>query len=74
MACALPTHANREMALLSHIFNQARAWGYTNATNPCSGIKGHRETARDRYVTDFEYTAVWDATDADLRDAWPWLC
>lgn len=63
------TRANREKALLSHIFNQARAWGYTNAQNPCAGIKGHRETGRDRYVTDAEYLAVWNAADADLRDA-----
>jgi len=26
--------AKRERALLSHIFNQARAWGYTDAPNP----------------------------------------
>ena len=64
-----PTRANREKALLSHIFNQARAWGYTDAPNPCAGVRGHRETGRDRYVTDAEYQAVWEAADADLRDA-----
>lgn len=61
--------ANREKALLSHVFNQARAWGYTNASNPCIGIKGHREAGRDRYVTDQEYAAVRASADADLRDA-----
>ena len=61
--------ANREKALLSHVFNQARAWGYTSAPNPCAGIKGHRETGRDRYVTDQEYGAVWTAADDALRDA-----
>ncbi len=61
--------ANREKALLSHVINQARAWGYTNAPNPCAGIHGHRETGRDRYVEDTEYQAVWDAADAVLRDA-----
>jgi integrase len=50
--------ANREKALLSHLFNQARAWGYTNATNPCAGVKGFREVGRDRYVTDDEFNAV----------------
>jgi integrase len=63
------TRANREKALLSHIFNQARAWGYTDAPNPCAGVRGHRETGRDRYVSDAEYLAVWNAADADLRDA-----
>lgn len=64
-----PTRANREKALLSHIFNQARAWGYTDAPNPCAGIRGYREDGRDRYVTDDEYRAVWLAADPDLRDA-----
>jgi integrase len=63
------TRANREKALLSHIFNKARAWGYTSAPNPCAGVKGHRETGRDRYVTDAEYLAVWNAADTALRDA-----
>jgi len=63
------TRANREKALLSHIFNHARAWGYTNAPNPCAGIRGHKEAGRDRYVTDDEYRAVWTAADDDLRDA-----
>lgn len=63
------TRANREKALLSHIFNQARAWGYTNAPNPCAGIRGHREIGCDRYVSDDEYRAVWNAADEDLRDA-----
>lgn len=63
------TRANREKALLSHIFNQARAWGYTSAPNPCTGIKGHRETGRDRYVSDDEYRDVWRAADEAVRDA-----
>jgi integrase len=63
------TRANREKALLSHIFNHARAWGYTDAPNPCAGIRGFREAGRDRYVSDSEYQAVWLAADPDLRDA-----
>jgi integrase len=43
--------------------------GYTNAPNHCTGIRGHREAGRDRYVTDAEYQAVWDVADVDLRDA-----
>lgn len=61
--------ANREKALLSHLFNHARAWGYTNAPNPCAGVKGHKETGRDRYVSDDEYQAVWNAADQVTRDA-----
>jgi len=64
-----PVRANREKALLSHIFNHARAWGYTSAPNPCAGIRGHREAGRDRYVTDAEYQAVWAVADDGVRDA-----
>ncbi len=61
--------ANREKALLSHIFNMARAWGYTDAPNPCAGIKGFREDGRDKYVEDAEFQAVKDAADGPTRDA-----
>lgn len=44
--------ANREKALISHIWNYARENGYTKLPNPCAGIKGFRETARDAYVDD----------------------
>lgn len=61
--------ANREKALLSHIFNKAREWGYTDGTNPCQGVKGFKEAGRDRYVSDSEFQAVWDNADQTLRDA-----
>ncbi len=61
--------ANREKALLSHIFNKAREWGYTDATNPCQGVKGFKEYGRDRYVSDAEFYAVWEQADQTLRDA-----
>ena len=39
--------ANREKALLSHLFNKAREWGYTDAPNPCQGVIGlHRGRPR----------------------------
>lgn len=50
--------ANREKALFSHIFNKAREWGYTKATNPCQGVKGFKESGRDRYVSDDEFERV----------------
>ena len=61
--------ANREKALFSHIFNFAREYGYTNATNPCAGVRGHRETGRDRYVEDDEFMAVWNAAHYTVQDA-----
>lgn len=63
------TRANREKALLSHLFNKAREWGYTDAPNPCAGVKGHKETGRDRYVEDYEFAAVWAKAHYTVQDA-----
>jgi integrase len=64
-----PVRANREKALLSHLWNFARDAGYTALANPCAGIKGNKEKARDVYVDDATYLAFWKAADRPLRDA-----
>lgn len=64
-----PVRANREKALLSHIFNKAREWGYTNTANPCQGVRGFRETGRTRYVQDAEFAAVKRAASPVVADA-----
>lgn len=51
------------------MFNKAREWGYTDATNPCQGVKGFKESGRDRYVSDDEFQAVWEKADQTTRDA-----
>ncbi|HEV2540255.1 MAG TPA: tyrosine-type recombinase/integrase [Frateuria sp.] len=61
--------ANREKALLSHIWNWARATGYTALANPCAGVKGFKETGRDVYVEDDMFEAVWKEACRPLRDA-----
>lgn len=61
--------ANREKALLSHIFNFAREKGLTDQANPCAGIDGYEETGRDIYIDDEVFRAVWDAAEPHLRDA-----
>ncbi|HUX89118.1 MAG TPA: tyrosine-type recombinase/integrase [Gallionellaceae bacterium] len=61
--------ANREKALFSHIFNFARALGYTDAPNPCAGIKGYRETGRDRYIEHSEFSSVWEKAHYTVQDA-----
>ena len=60
---------NREIAVLSAIFNRAREWGYTRAANPCAGVRRNAERGRDRYITDEEYRQLHVAADAVLRDA-----
>ncbi|WP_072632849.1 tyrosine-type recombinase/integrase [Pandoraea apista] len=61
--------ANREKALFSHFWNKAREWGYTNLQNPCAGIKGFRERARDVYIEDAQYRAIYENARQPLRDA-----
>lgn len=61
--------ANREIALLSHIFTIAREWGLTDKANPCFGVRRNKEKPRDYYAGE----AVWDAVYAqavqELKDA-----
>ncbi|WP_298234893.1 tyrosine-type recombinase/integrase [uncultured Azohydromonas sp.] len=66
---AAKARANREKALLSHVFNKAREWGFTSAANPCQGVKGFKEAGRDRYVTDDEFRAVWEHAHPAVQDA-----
>lgn len=64
-----PVRANREKALLSAIWNFARETGYTALANPCSGVKGNRETGRDIYIEDDLLLRVWEHADQPLKDA-----
>lgn len=64
-----PISANREVSLLSHIWNFARDRGYTDLPNPCAGIKKNRERGRDVYVEDSVFSAVYAVADQALRDA-----
>lgn len=61
--------ANREIALLSLVWNWARETGLTDRPNPCAGVRKHRERARARYVTDAEYQAVYEHAPEWLRIA-----
>lgn len=62
--------AQREKALLSHIWNWARGERYTDLPNPCAGIRsGKGSKGRDTYIEDSEYKAIWEAGSATLRDA-----
>lgn len=63
------TRANREKALLSHLWNWCRSKGYTKLPNPCAGIKGFHEEGRDEYVEDDQFEAIWQHADDCLRDA-----
>lgn len=61
--------ANREIAVLSIIFNWARERGIVDCPNPCLGVKRNEENHRSRYVTDAEYLEVWNRAGPVLQDA-----
>lgn len=61
--------ANREIAVLSSIYNLAREWGYTTNENPCTGVRKNKEVPRDYYAEADVWNAVYDAGVIELRDA-----
>ncbi|MGL6339023.1 MAG: tyrosine-type recombinase/integrase [Waterburya sp.] len=64
------TRANREIALFSHVFNCAREWGYTDSTNPCLGVKRHKEqTRKNIYIDNQKFMLVFNAGCAELKRA-----
>lgn len=66
-----PVRANREKACLSACFSWIIRTGKTTAqVNPCmqkSGTKGNAEKKRERYVTNAEYLAVYEAAGTQVR-------
>lgn len=63
------TRANREIALLSHVFNTAREWGLCQQANPCQGVRKNKEKPRDYYADDVVWKAVYNQACHELRDA-----
>jgi integrase len=61
--------ANREIALLSHVINFARARGVVEMANPCAGVRKNKEVGRERYLDDVEYAVIYAKADEVLRDA-----
>lgn len=61
--------ANRELALLSSLWNWARESGYTSLTNPVAGVKRNKETGREVYMADAVYNAIYLAGDQTVKDA-----
>lgn len=61
--------ANREITLLSHVFNMAREWGYTAKDNPARGIRKSKEQPRDFYADKAVWDAVYAKASEELKDA-----
>jgi integrase len=60
--------ANREKSCLSAVFTAALKWHLVD-TNPCRLVPKLREAARDRYVTDTEFMAVYRLASPMLQSA-----
>lgn len=52
-----PNMANRTLSLLRLTFSYAVEWQLVDS-NPCIGVKRHKEAKRGRYITDSEYTKI----------------
>lgn len=61
--------ANRELALLSHIYNTGREWGVITCDNPVTGVRKNKEKPREFYATDEIWSAVYSQGSPELRDA-----
>lgn len=61
--------ANREIALLSHVFNMAREWGLTERENPCQGVRKNKEVPRDYYANAVVWDAVYGMAGPELKEA-----
>ncbi len=63
-----PVMANRIKSVLSALWNWARSRGLTDLTNPCAGIRGHREIPRTVIVTPAMFWSIYDRADQVLKD------
>lgn len=62
--------ANREKALLSHVFTWAmrhEKWGTMITINPCRGVHRNKETKRIRIVEDHEFQAVYTRAPSNVQ-------
>lgn len=55
-----PVSGNRELAIISVAWNWALERDYLTQVNPCNVVKPNEEKARDRYVSEEEYQAIFD--------------
>jgi integrase len=60
-----PIAGTREKAVLSLVFNHARAFGLIHCTNPCQGIRGTKSKS-SVYITDAQLVCVLEKADPEL--------
>jgi len=62
------TQANHEMASMSRVYRWGYERGYVKA-NPCAGVMKFKAVKRERYITDAEYLAIYQAADDVVKVA-----
>ncbi|CAN7692201.1 tyrosine-type recombinase/integrase [Duganella sp. LjRoot269] len=61
-----PVRANREKALLSHVYTKAMEKGMVDF-NPCKGVKRNAEKRRERMIEDREFQAVYACAEPSVQ-------
>ena len=61
-----PNMTNRKLSFLRTVFNYAVEWQLVDS-NPCVGVKRNVEQKRKRYITDAEWSAIYDKAGPRLR-------
>ncbi len=61
-----PVRANREKAMLSHVYTKAMEKGMVDF-NPCRGIKRNPEKRRERMIEDHEYQGVYNCAEPSVQ-------
>lgn len=61
-----PVRANREKALLSHVYTKAIERGWVDV-NPCAGVKRNTERKRERYIEDEEFWNVYNLAEKSVK-------
>lgn len=63
---ATPNMCNRMISFLRVVFGYAVEWQLVDS-NPCVGIKRHKEARRDRLLSDAEWSAIHEKANPRLR-------
>lgn len=65
---AAPVQANREKTFLSRVYGWAYERGLVDR-NPCKGVRQFKEKARERYISDTEYDALYSVAPVVVKVA-----
>lgn len=58
--------ANREKSFMSRVYSWAYERGQVTS-NPCKGVRKFTEKSRDRYITDEEYSAIYECGEPIVK-------